>query len=182
MPTTVTNIGKLPMVTSSSTRWIQRVCAAVFLALLIGFAVRYMWPLLFRTWFFSSDEYVFAAEAIRFTQGDFRQHFFDMPGTPFMALTALAWRVFYAAHRITGQPAAQAGLGPFTFDHLPALFVLMRATTLLLYGLSIALMGELKRRLFDPKQLERRSNLVVLWTARAEQNRLTRLHSLNVRR
>jgi hypothetical protein len=98
-----------------------------------------MWSSLFRTWFFSSDEYVFAAEVIRFTRGDFHQHFFDMPGTPFMALTALAWHLFYAAHRITGQLGAQAGMGPFTFDHLPALFILMRSMTLFLYGLSIAL-------------------------------------------
>src|SRR5713101_4108183 len=54
--------------------------AGVYLCLLIGFCVRFMWSSIFRPWFFSSDEYVVVGEVIRFVQLDFRQHFFDMLG------------------------------------------------------------------------------------------------------
>ena len=45
----------------------------------VGFAARYLAPILFRTWFFSSDEYVFATEVVRFSSFNFHQFFFDNP-------------------------------------------------------------------------------------------------------
>ena len=111
--------------------------ALVFLAGVIAFEAWYMAPSLFRSWYFSSDEYVMVAEVIRFLHLDFRQHFFDMPGTPLMALTALIWLVVYGAAAATG--LGPAGMEHFTFDHLPLLFAIMRGETLFFALLSILL-------------------------------------------
>src|SRR5690242_12049520 len=80
-----------------------------------------LWPSLFRSWFFLSDEYVIVAEAIRFLHFDFRQHFFDMPGTPLMILSALLWVGIYAVGIVTRTVPAE-GMQAFTFHHLPLLF------------------------------------------------------------
>lgn len=59
----------------------------VLLGALLTLSGLELWPTLYKEWFFSSDEYVYVAEVIRFSGGDFRQRFFDIPGTPFMFLT-----------------------------------------------------------------------------------------------
>jgi hypothetical protein len=100
-----------------------------------------------RTWFFSSDEYVFAAEVIRFGHLDFRQQFFDMPGTPLMMLGALIWSIYYGVHWLVGAVPPAQGLAEFTFQHLPALFVVLRGITLLCFYLSIVLVFLLTKRL-----------------------------------
>src|SRR6185369_7100129 len=66
------------LLVSTRNRLIERATVCVFLACLIGFGFHYMRPMLLRTWFFHADEYVVAAEVIRFSQLDFRQHFFDI--------------------------------------------------------------------------------------------------------
>src|SRR5258706_399183 len=71
--------------------------STAYLACLIAVAFYLMRPVLFRSWFFMSDEYVFAAEVIRFSNLDFHQHFFDNPGTPFMMLNAVIWGVVYVS-------------------------------------------------------------------------------------
>ena len=118
---------------------------AIYLCALVGFVVSQLWPALFRTWFFSSDEYVIGAEVIRFVHLDMRQHFFDMPGTPFIALTALVWGAYF----LTQVVAAGAGfdIGVFTYQHIEALFVLMRALTLFFFSLSVVLLYALTARL-----------------------------------
>ena len=123
------------------------VVSGLYLTLLIAFAVRYMWSSVFRTWFFSSDEYVVAAEVIRFAQLDFRQHFVDMPGTPLMFLGSAVWSVFYFGQCALGRFPLQRGIGEFTFEHLPALFVLLRGLTLFFFCLSIVLLFWLTARL-----------------------------------
>ena len=62
--------------------------------LLATFALYHLRVSLARSWFFSSDEYVFAAEVIRFLHLDFHQYYFDMPGTPYMLLTTVLWALF----------------------------------------------------------------------------------------
>jgi hypothetical protein len=120
--------------------------AALYLAALIAFALYHMWSSLFRVWFFSSDEYVFAAEAIRFLNLDFRQHFFDMPGTPLMFLASGIWSL---VHVVQGGGPAQLGLNDFTFEHLPNLFILMRGITLVFYCASVVLMFVVASRLLN---------------------------------
>jgi 4-amino-4-deoxy-L-arabinose transferase-like glycosyltransferase len=121
--------------------------ATVYLAGLLAFAIHYLGPSLFRSWFFSSDEYVFAAEVIRFLHLDFRQHFFDIPGTPFMFLSAAIWSLIYALLAVLGLLAPGTGIEHFTFDHLPALFTTMRTLTLFFFLCSIILLFILAARL-----------------------------------
>jgi len=100
-----------------------------YVAALVAFAGYYLWPSIYRTWFFSSDEYDFAAEVIRFLGFSFKQHFFDMPGTPFMFAVAALWAIWYLMCRLAG--LGHEGVVSFAFHHLPALFALMRATTVI---------------------------------------------------
>jgi hypothetical protein len=106
---------------------------------LVVFAAWYMFSSLFRSWFFSSDEYVMVAEVIRFLHLDFRQHFFDMPGTPLMFFSAVVWGLIYVCELAAGAAPRGAGLESFTFHHLPFLFILIRAITLFFALLSISL-------------------------------------------
>ncbi len=110
-------------------RFIERAAVCVFLASLIGCAFFYMRPMLFRTWFFYADEYVIAAEVIRFSQLNFRQHFFDIPGTPFILINALIWRLLHGGNQ------------------MPLLFAVIRGTTLAFFLLSPVLLFLLCARL-----------------------------------
>ena len=121
------------------------VASAIYLIALAAFAAWYMSPSLFRVWFFSSDEYVFAAEVIRFLNLDFRQQFFDMPGTPLMFVSSAAWSLYYV---LQGGPLHVA-LDDFTFERLPQLFVLMRGITLAGYCASVVLVFMVARRLLN---------------------------------
>ena len=121
----------------------------MYLCVLIAFALWEMWPSLFRAWFFSSDEYVFAFEVIRFIQRDFRQHFFDMPGTPLMMLASILWALYYGANCALGIVSSQRGILAFTLDRLPALFVLLRGMTVFFYCVSLVLLFRLAARLMN---------------------------------
>ena len=111
----------------------------VYLAALVATAGYHMYAGLSRTWFFKSDEYVFAAEVIRFSGLDFRQQYFDIPGTPYMMLNTVMWSGYYSVAALFGATSPDATLATFTFQHLDALFVLMRGTTLVFYLLSAVL-------------------------------------------
>ena len=132
-------------------RTLRRPMHLVPLALLsywVASAYGYLRPGVFRTWFFSSDEYGIAAEVIRFSNLDFRQHFFDNPGTPFMLLDSLLWALFYGVERVLGL-APSTTLSTFTFQHTAALFGLMRATTLVCFLLSAVLLYALVAKLMN---------------------------------
>src|SRR5262249_8412979 len=89
--------------------------AAAYLAGLVAFGIYSLGPSLSRSWYFSSDEYVFAAEVIRFLHLDFRQRFFDIPGTPFMFLSAGLWALVYASQLAVGLVPPGTSLDQFTF-------------------------------------------------------------------
>src|SRR5262245_31434456 len=135
-----------PFTTSRVPRWLVLALDAVYLCAILAFAVYYMMAGLSRSWFFSSDEYVIGGEVIRFLHLDFRQRFWDMPGTPFMFLTALVWAAYYGLQALIGATGG-AGIGLFTFLHIEGLFVLMRVLTLLFFCLSVVLLYALAARL-----------------------------------
>src|SRR5262249_2917716 len=112
-------------------RW-ENWLSIAFVSVVAGFYARHMWSSLFRTWFFSSDEYVVVAEAIRFLHLDFRKYYFDQLGTPLMTITAIVWSGVYGAWHLLGR--APQGLEWFTYHHLPQLFIFMRGIT---YGFAI---------------------------------------------
>jgi dolichyl-phosphate-mannose-protein mannosyltransferase len=124
--------------------------AICFLVAMVAYEAWYLTPSLFRAWYFSSDEYVMVAEVIRFLHLDFDQHFFDMPGTPLMILTAIIWLPTYAVGSAFGFSPSGAGLEHFTFDHLSLLFTLMRGETLFFALCSIVLIFFLASRLTNP--------------------------------
>jgi hypothetical protein len=125
------------------------VWSAVFLAALLLFVLRFMLVGVFTTWFFTMDEYVAVGEVIRFAQHDYNQRFFDMPGTPFFFLAALAWFLVYAPCAILDQGVAAAGIQSFTFGHLQALFETVRGVTLLMFCASVLLLFCLTSKLLD---------------------------------
>jgi uncharacterized membrane protein len=121
--------------------------SAVYLGVLLAICLKYMLVSLSRSWFFSSDEYDFAGEAIRFLNLDLHQHFFDMPGTPFMMLSAVLWAIFYPLHSWLSPDTSITGITDFTYQHLDWLFTLLRSCTILFYAASVALLFPLARRL-----------------------------------
>ena len=143
----------------------------------VASAYGYLRPALFRTWFFSSDEYVIAAEVIRFSNLDFRQRFFDLPGTPFMLLDSLLWALFYGVERVLGL-APSTTLATFTFQHISALFVLMRATTLVCFLLSVMLLYALVAKLMNSAAAAIASLLLVMSPVYCSYSSFTRTESL----
>lgn len=127
-------------------RWLPR----IFIAGLIAYSAFYLAPAIFRGWYFNSDEYVVIAEVIRFANLDFHQRFFDQPETPIMLLSAALWRIVYGAAWVTGFAGKTAGVGVFTFAHLPLLFEITRAVSFLPGLISIALMYRLGSTLTNP--------------------------------
>ncbi len=119
----------------------ERIGAALFVSALVAFSAWYLAPSLFRAWFYRSDEYAVIGEVIRFLHLDFRQHYFDMPDTPLMLVSAAVWGFIY------GIAGHGAGIDQFTLLHLPRLFELVRAASFLTGLLGIVLVYVLASRL-----------------------------------
>ena len=154
--------------------------AVVYLAGLLAFAIYYLGPSLFRSWCFSSDEYVFAAEVIRFLHLDFRQQFFDIPGTPFMFLSAAIWALIYSAQGVLRLIPPSVGIEHFTFDHLPALFTMMRTLTLFCFLCSIILLFILAARLTNKAGAAVASLLLLMSPTYTSYSSFVRTESLSV--
>jgi hypothetical protein len=120
---------------------------AAYLALLVTASWYFLWPSLVRSWFYSSDEYVILAEVIRFSNLDVRQRFFDMPGTPFIFVTALIWTIFSRIAILL--PGVAGSALDFTYRHLPLLFGLARSVTIFCFGLSLVLCFLVAKRAFN---------------------------------
>jgi hypothetical protein len=123
--------------------------SVIYLALLLTFALRYMLVSLSRSWFFSSDEYAFAGEVIRFLNRDWHQQFFDMPGTPFLMLAAGVWALFYPLQTWLSPDSASPDVMAFTFQHLDWFFTLLRGCTILFYAGSLVLLFLVARRVLN---------------------------------
>ena len=104
-----------------------------------------IWPALFLPWWFNTDEVVFYNEVIRQLRLDPRQTFFDIPGTPFMALTSVLTALWWAAARLAGLTGF-ANPSDFAFANVQGVFTLMRALTLGMYAGAVALTFDLFRR------------------------------------
>jgi hypothetical protein len=153
------------------------ILAALYLLGVICAALYYLGPSVTRTWFYRSDEYVVVAEIIRFAGLDFHQHFFDMPGTPFMILVALLWTPFSVFGSIVS-PASAPGVSGFTFHHLDWLFYLTRGVTLFFYALSIALCFQLAQRVLNKPAACVAALLVAMSPTYAAYSSLVRVESM----
>ena len=121
----------------------------ICLAILLTFSLRDMLVCLSRSWFFSSDEYVRAAEVIRFVNLDFHQRVFDMPGTPFLMLAAGLWSLFYPLQTWFSPDTASPGIIAFTYHHLDWFFTLLRSCTIFFYAGSLVLLFLVARRVLN---------------------------------
>lgn len=123
--------------------------SGLYLAILLAFSLSYLLVSLSRSWFYSSDEYVIAGEVIRFFNLDPRQQFFDMPGTPFMMLSAALWAIFYPLAMWLSPDSTIPDITSFTYHRLDWFFTLLRSCTILFYALSLVLLFPLARRLLN---------------------------------
>ncbi|HEY9616565.1 MAG TPA: glycosyltransferase family 39 protein [Microcoleaceae cyanobacterium] len=98
-------------------------------------------------WIWNSDEVVYTAEVIKFLRLNFNQNFFDIPGTPFMFLTAILWAVWYGILSLSGLIPHDLSIKLFTFQNLNQFYFLMRFLVLGFYALSIVLIYILGKRL-----------------------------------
>ena len=121
----------------------------IYLAILLTFTLRYMLVSLSRSWFFSSDEYVIAGEVIRFLNLDLHQRFFDMPGTPFMMLSAVLWALFYPLQTWFRPDSYSPDILAFTFHHLDWFFTLLRSGTIFFYAGSLVVLFPVARRVLN---------------------------------
>ena len=121
----------------------------IYLAILLTFALRYMLVSLSRSWFFSSDEYVIAGEVIRFLSRDLHQRFFDMPGTPLMALAAALWAIFYPFETWFRPDYFSPDIIAFTFNHLDWFFTLLRSCTIFFCAGSLVVLFPVARRVLN---------------------------------
>lgn len=156
----------------------DRLAAAAYVSAIVIVTSAYMRVAFERSWFLNSDEYVIAAEIIRFVQLDFRQHFFDNPGTPFMMLNALLWSFVYFGWRMLG--ATPAGIADFTYRNIPSLFMLMRLCTLVFYFASFALLFRLCERAVNRAAAAAATLLLALSPIYASYNSFARTESMAV--
>jgi hypothetical protein len=105
-----------------------RIAVAIVAAFAVGTAVL---PTLFYPWFFSTEEAPYGQEAVRFITGDFHQRFFDIPGTPFMALAALVFKTALVG---------LYGWNADPFSHLDLLFSIMRGLSGLAFAAAVLCM------------------------------------------
>lgn len=153
--------------------------AVLFLGVLAAVALHNFGLCIFRVWFYKSDEYVIAGEVIRFAQGSFRQHFFDMPGTPYIALCALLWAGWHGLLSLAGG-AGGLNLAGYTYGHLPELFYFLRGVTLFFYLASYGLLYVLARRLMNTGGAMAATLLLALSLPYADYSSFVRVESLTM--
>jgi 4-amino-4-deoxy-L-arabinose transferase-like glycosyltransferase len=95
-----------------------------------------------------TEELPYAQEVLRFLSGDFRQRFFDIPGTPFIALAASSSALVLAGIKAVSDKSSS--LFEIGLDHLDCLYVIMRSLSLLAFGLTGCLVFLVARRFASP--------------------------------
>lgn len=100
-------------------------------------------------WYYNTEEFPFVQEVLRFVEGDFRQEFFDIPGTPLITLATLLWWPAYKVCSIAGCASASDGARAFSLEHIQALYVMMRLLSCLFFALSVSLTYAIGRRILN---------------------------------
>jgi 4-amino-4-deoxy-L-arabinose transferase-like glycosyltransferase len=91
-----------------------------------------------------TEELPYAQEVLRFLSGDFRQRFFDIPGTPFIALTASSSALILSGIKVVSDRSSS--LFEIALNHLNFLYILMRGLSLLAFGVTGWLVFLIARR------------------------------------
>jgi hypothetical protein len=125
-------------------RNLHRAIPATVLALLIGYSILSMSFQTFRLpWYYMTEEFPYAQEVLRFLSFDFRQRFFDIPGTP---LIAIVTAIFAPVLALT-DAARHTSLFAAAFEHMQLLFLTMRAASLCAFASAVGLMYLTARQL-----------------------------------
>jgi len=149
----------------------------VYVAALAAISYRYLSVAMARTWFYSSDEYVAVAEVIRFSTGDFRQHFIDWPATPQFFIAAAIWGVFARAAMAFTHPATHSFLD-YTYRHIAWVFTVTRFMTVFFHGLSLVLVFFVARKALNRAGACVASLLILMNETYAGYSTLTRPESM----
>lgn len=94
----------------------------------VAIAKSYFFP-----WYFNTEEFPYIQEVMRFSEFDFRQQFFDIPGTPLMFLSTIFWWVYFVFCKIFGLRGADQGIRLFTFENMQILYYIMRGISCIAY-------------------------------------------------
>jgi 4-amino-4-deoxy-L-arabinose transferase-like glycosyltransferase len=107
----------------------QDIVAYITLAMIVVFCiVSVNYRTITTPWFTMTEEFPYAQEVLRFLGGNFRQHFFDIPGTPFITVvTAMCAVILGVVSRVSGQASRLAALG---FERLDLVYLVMRSVSL----------------------------------------------------
>jgi len=105
------------------------------------------YPTIFYPWYANTEEFPYIQEILRFVTFDFRQEFFDIPGTPLMMIGTFLWSVYYWVCAFFGHPDTVQGIRYFSFKNIQELYLLMRGLSYLFYVLSILLTYFIAHRL-----------------------------------
>ena len=108
------------------------------------------YPAITFPWYLNTEEFPYIQEILRFVELDFRQQFFDIPGTPLMLLGTIFWSIYYWFSVLVGYADPSAGIRYFSFEHMQSLYLLMRVLSYCFYILSIVLTYLITRRLTNP--------------------------------
>jgi hypothetical protein len=149
----------------------------VYVVALAATSYRYLSAALARTWFYSSDEYVAVAEVIRFSTGDFRQHFIDWPATPLFLIAAAIWGIFARAAMLFTHPTMHSFLD-YTYRHIAWVFEVTRFMTVFFHGLSLVLVFFVAQKALNKAGACVASLLVLMNETYAGYSTLTRPESM----
>lgn len=100
------------------------------------FQAKQIWPALYIPWWFNTDEIFYFSEVIRFLGGDFRQTYYDIPGTPLMSLTALLMWFGWTVTHVLGF-TLHANPHDFALANIQGMATLMRMETLFFSALAV---------------------------------------------
>jgi hypothetical protein len=105
------------------------------------------YPAITFPWYLNTEEFPYIQEVLRFVDLDFKQQFFDIPGTPLMLLGTFLWSIYYWICVAIGNANLSQGIRYFSFEHMQSLYLLMRLISYFFYVLSIVLTFIIARRL-----------------------------------
>ncbi len=123
--------------------------ATYVLVALLAYSTAWMWPTLFKAWFYRSDEYVYIAEVIRFAEGDFRQQLFEIPGTPLISLATLTMLGIHSVERLAAVVSSAPSPPPletFVWQNITLCVLTLRILTFAAYLATIPLTYFLAKR------------------------------------
>jgi hypothetical protein len=123
----------------------ERIAIRLILAVVVLFCiVSASYKTIAVPWFTMTEEFPYAQEVLRFLSGDFRQRFFDIPGTPFIAVVTAVYAPILA---ILSMATHQSGsFAERAFEHLDLLYLVMRCVSLLAFAIASWLVFLIGRR------------------------------------